>query len=140
MVTTASKKRSNIEKLFLWTYPLVLLSGLVLRVFFVESNDQTITALAQSYFLPCVFHQLTSWDCPGCGITRSLLSLFLWSPYWSFYFHPMGPLAGLVVFFFWLSLWFQSLKLHFNNAQMFLKYHSWSALILILTWFVLRNF
>lgn len=25
--------------------------------------------------IPCVFHRLTGWYCPGCGITRMILSL-----------------------------------------------------------------
>jgi hypothetical protein len=26
-------------------------------------------------YIPCIFHELTGWYCPGCGITRAILSL-----------------------------------------------------------------
>lgn len=26
-------------------------------------------------YIPCLFHQITGWYCPGCGITRAVVSL-----------------------------------------------------------------
>ena len=42
----------------------------------------------------CVFHRLTGWDCPGCGMTRSWVCLLKgdWHQAWAW--HPFGiPLA-----------------------------------------------
>jgi len=42
----------------------------------------------------CVFHRLTGWDCPGCGMTRSWICLLKgdWQQAWAW--HPFGiPLA-----------------------------------------------
>ncbi|GAB4468852.1 MAG: hypothetical protein OHK0029_41350 [Armatimonadaceae bacterium] len=47
----------------------------------------------------CLFHLLTGLPCPGCGMTRSVVSCAHgnWQTAWSF--HPFGPVvfAGLVV-------------------------------------------
>jgi hypothetical protein len=85
----------------------------------------------------CPFHYLTGFDCPGCGITRSLVSFFVGDPVLSFYFHPFGPLIGLGVLYFVVC----SFKKEWNlNLDKFASYRfSWSALLVILAWGVLRN-
>ena len=34
-----------------------------------------LVCLATGWSLPCPFHWLTGWDCPGCGATRLVLAL-----------------------------------------------------------------
>ena len=48
----------------------------------------------------CVFHRLTGWDCPGCGMGRSLALLIQgrWRDSWN-----MHPLGGLFVA--WMLVW-----------------------------------
>lgn len=39
--------------------------------------------------IPCVFHKITGFYCPGCGITRSLISLIKFEFYQSFRYNPL---------------------------------------------------
>ena len=49
--------------------------------------------------LPCMFHLTTGMPCPGCGLTRSVMSLLRGNVQESLLFHPFGPplFAALVV-------------------------------------------
>jgi hypothetical protein len=49
--------------------------------------------------LPCAFHASTGLPCPGCGLTRSVLTLLRGHPEDSFLLHPFGPLLFLSLFF-----------------------------------------
>lgn len=44
----------------------VLLCGCAYAVFHIKTG----------FGVPCVFHLITGWNCPGCGITRMFASLF----------------------------------------------------------------
>jgi hypothetical protein len=39
--------------------------------------------------VPCVFHELTGFNCPGCGITRATLSLLTLDFYQAFRYNPL---------------------------------------------------
>lgn len=49
---------------------------------------------------PCVFHALTSWPCPACGLTTSFAHMARWDAVAAVAAHPLGVplfLATLVV-------------------------------------------
>ncbi|MFC5576773.1 DUF2752 domain-containing protein [Lysobacter niabensis] len=50
----------------------VALAVVALGVWLLRTFDP---GAAGSLFPSCVFHDLTGWDCPGCGITRALHAL-----------------------------------------------------------------
>jgi len=39
----------------------------------------------------CIFHRFTHLDCPFCGMSRSMISLFHGQYSSSFLYHPLGP-------------------------------------------------
>jgi Protein of unknown function (DUF2752) len=45
----------------------------------------------------CPFRLLTGLPCPGCGMTRSLVSLAHGDLIGSLFFHPLGPALAIVV-------------------------------------------
>ena len=45
----------------------------------------------------CPFRLLTGLPCPGCGLTRSLVSLLHGDLTAAVYFHPLGPIAACVL-------------------------------------------
>lgn len=45
----------------------------------------------------CVFHNVTGYPCPGCGMTRSVVAFAhgLWAQ--SIFYHPLGPIAFAII-------------------------------------------
>lgn len=39
-------------------------------------------------FIPCIFHKITGLYCPGCGVTRMLISIFKLEFYQAFRYNP----------------------------------------------------
>ncbi|MCC6137139.1 MAG: DUF2752 domain-containing protein [Bdellovibrionaceae bacterium] len=113
---------------------------MLFRFYMGEISPLQIQNGASRLYIPCIFHWLTELDCPGCGITRSLMALYLWSPQWSFYFHPLGPILGLLSFFYWLSFGFEFIEKICCAGQAFFNRHSMSFLLVILAWGIFRNF
>lgn len=58
---------------------IILLVGLII---FLYLNRQ------YSFAIPCFFHKVTGFYCPGCGITRMFLSLLHLDFYQAFRFNP----------------------------------------------------
>lgn len=50
--------------------------------------------------IQCLFFEWTGYLCPGCGMTRSLLSFFAFQLSLSFYYHPAGPFLGVLLVVF----------------------------------------
>jgi len=40
-------------------------------------------------FIPCIFHEITGFYCPGCGITRMIVSIFKLDFYKAFRYNPL---------------------------------------------------
>ena len=48
-------------------------------------------------FLPCLFHTMTGWYCPGCGGTRAFRYLLRGEWFQSFRYHPLILYTALVM-------------------------------------------
>lgn len=46
---------------------------LILLLFIIVHNDRLVPIL--NYVPKCVFHKVTGFDCPGCGMTRASIAL-----------------------------------------------------------------
>lgn len=81
--------RCRIKQVLIGALSLILL-GLAYGLFV------KITGLA----IPCIFHLITGWKCPGCGVTRMCVALLQMDMKGAFYWHPMLliqlPLLGLI--------------------------------------------
>lgn len=49
------------------------------------------------FHLPCLFHWLTGYYCPGCGGTRAVVYLLHGQIAESFRYHPLVPYAAAVI-------------------------------------------
>lgn len=51
--------------------------------------------------IPCIFRELTGYDCPGCGGTRACIALLKGKIWQSFLYHPV-VLYGAAVYFWYM--------------------------------------
>lgn len=94
----------------------------------------------ERYFLPCIFYQLTGYQCPGCGTQRAIHSLLHFKIKQSFLYNPILVIAiPLIILLIYLE--------QFKGKNRFPKlYKALSgkifivvSLIFIVIYWILRN-
>ena len=96
--------------------------------------------IISSYFnlyIPCVFHELTNFYCPGCGITRMFFSILKLDFYQAFRFNPFVFIVGILyLIYLIILLLFKTLK----NKEIVLPRFTYYILVILTVLFcVLRN-
>ncbi len=81
--------------------------------------------------VPCVFHKFTGLYCPGCGITRLILSLFSFDSVQAFRYNPLV--------FILLPLCLMYVIVHKKNMRILTHIIMGVMLILTLAFGLLRN-
>src|SRR5688572_18622713 len=73
----------------LWLWPVLPALALILAFLLPVPHNGTIAGLPKL----CAFYLTTGLPCPGCGLTRSVVSCAHgnWSA--AVYYHPLGPLV-----------------------------------------------
>lgn len=89
--------------------------------------------------IPCWFYEITGWYCPGCGISRMLLSICAGDFYQAFRYNPLLfillPFA-IVLFVNWIYAEYSGKKSWYKEIPEWV----WIALAIVLTVYgVLRN-
>lgn len=56
---------------------------LLLTIIFLYLNKRF------SFYIPCIFHKITHLYCPGCGLTRMIISIFKLNFYQAFRYNPL---------------------------------------------------
>lgn len=89
--------------------------------------------------LSCLFFKITGQRCPGCGISRELTAL-LCGQFDQFLSYNL--LSPLIVFYI-VWVWFFAVKNYVKNGKFSyrapVKWLDVAVLILVLSWWVLRN-
>ena len=88
--------------------------------------------------IPCPFYLLTNLYCPGCGITRMLMSIAKLDFYSAFYYNPLL----FVTLRFILAVLVVSEVRYVKNGERtigVLKYFLYAELILLLLFGIIRN-
>ncbi len=97
----------------------------------------TIKYILTGKLIPCIFHELTNLYCPGCGVTRMVLSLLKLDIYQAFRYNPY--IFSLMILF----LSYQALKLitnHFSTIKITLNNYIYIGLLITTIAFgILRN-
>jgi hypothetical protein len=77
----------------------VFFSAVLMLAVFSSVNFGRVTLFGSTIPSLCMFHNLTGFDCPGCGITRSFVYALHGQWYNSYLMHLWGiPLAAIVSF------------------------------------------
>lgn len=90
--------------------------------------------------VPCIFHKLTGFYCPGCGLTRCLNALFHLEFYQAFRFNALFFLFLPVFLFYVIVLIYSKLKKQDGILKKWFPDWTWYLLLVITILFgILRN-
>lgn len=95
----------------------------------------------QLFMLPCLFHQLTGLYCPGCGGTRSVISLIHGQIVASIRYNPIVMYGVIIYAWYMISNTIELLSKH--RIKIGMKYRDaylWYGLGILIIFFILRNF
>ena len=87
--------------------------------------------------MPCIFHELTGYYCPGCGGTRAFLALITGHPILSFLYNPAVIYAAGVLLFY--GVWGISYAVSARNARKIKKPRFYLAFVWILIAILMIN-
>jgi hypothetical protein len=89
------------DELLHWVLLALCVSALGLSLILRVDEQQTVTLRLSGSPLPsiCTFKRLLGVDCPGCGLTRSFISLAHGDVRSAWKFNPAGPLFFAIVLF-----------------------------------------
>lgn len=114
----------KVDKSLIYTIIVFLLINLIYYILFKS-------------FIPCIIHKITGLYCPGCGITRMIISIFELDFYQAFRFNPFLFILLVVTLLYQIiklitkKLLTKSIRLN-NNVYV-------SLLVLTILFGILRN-
>ncbi|NQZ20109.1 MAG: DUF2752 domain-containing protein [Bdellovibrionales bacterium] len=122
--------------IFQWSFPISLI---FLNIFYRPQTLSDVERLSDHSPFFCIFKSLTGWLCPGCGMTRSLISFFTGNFSLSFDFNPFGFLVALSLLSFWTlsflpNKYISTVYIALRKPQMTII-----SLIVLLSWGFIRN-
>lgn len=89
--------------------------------------------------IPCVFHAMTGYYCPGCGGTRAVGYLLTGHLIKSFIYHPLIAYVGIGGTVFMVSHTLQVLSKGKIKGMKFRNGYVYGMLIILIVQFVLKN-
>lgn len=91
-------------------------------------------------FLPCLFNRLTGLYCPGCGGTRSVISLIHGRPLTSIRYNPIVMYGVVIYAWYMISNTIEVLSKHtFKIGMKYRDNYFWYGLAIILIFCLVRN-
>lgn len=115
----------------------VLIAGTIVAVGLVVALYYTLDP-STNYFPRCMFHELTGWQCPGCGSQRALHSLLTGNLAAAWHYTALFileiPLLLLLVVAWHLRSRFPVLHRVLNSRSVIL-----TVLSIIILWTIFRN-
>lgn len=94
---------------------------------------------AESQLFPkCFFHELTGWQCPGCGSQRMIHALLQGDLTAAWHYNAFLLLMlPVIIFMIWLE--FERKK----RPELYIKFYSMPTIltagVLVVAWFIVRN-
>ncbi len=103
---------------------------LILLVIFLYLNHKF------SFFIPCIFHKITGLWCPGCGITRMIISILKLNFYQAFRYNPLLFILTPFFIIYGVTYYINWLQ----NKEFKLPKIIWNILLVIaIIFMILRN-
>lgn len=94
----------------------------------------------ERYLSPCMFHEMTGYYCPGCGITRAVYAFFEGNFLQCFRYHPFVLYAAVLWGWFLVSQTVERLsKGKFAIGMRYRDAYLWIALALLILNFLVKN-
>lgn len=90
-------------------------------------------------YLVCPFHEITGLHCPGCGVTRMIISMYKLDFYQAFRYNPLLFIFSPFILFLLINYIYCSFK---NKKSIYKKIPSlvWNILLVItILFWILRN-
>lgn len=113
---------------------LIYLGLLLIFITYYILNKKT------GFYIPCIFHEITGLDCPGCGITRCLFHLINLNFLDAF---KVNPLVFIYLPFIIAYYLYQSYLYIYDKKDKILvkipKYFMYIVLVITILYGVLRN-
>ncbi len=120
--------------LFYIGWALVFVAGICLLIYRAMPLPYT------KLMMPCIFHSVTGFYCPGCGGTRAVSALLHGRIAASFVCHPLVPCAAITAGWFLISQSIERLSRH--RVKIGMKYRDvyiWAALGIVILNFIVKN-
>lgn len=89
--------------------------------------------------IPCLFHEITGLLCPGCGITRMILSILHLDFKSAFQYNPVIFVFSPVIIYFIIRLYVSWLKSKSYKLSLFENIVVYIMLIVLLIFGIIRN-
>lgn len=113
---------------------LIYISLLIIFVSYYIINKKT------GFYIPCIFHEITGLDCPGCGITRCLFHLINLRIDEAF---KVNPLVFILLPFIVAYFLYQSYLYIYNKKDKILvkipNYVMYTLLFITIVYGIIRN-
>ncbi len=89
--------------------------------------------------IPCVFYELTGLKCPGCGITRAIISMLHFRIYDAMTYNALAFLIIAYILFIFINTSWVYIKSGIYHLSAGKEYISVIFLILLVAWGIVRN-
>jgi hypothetical protein len=101
---------------------------------------EQLPGILARYAMPCMFHTVTGFYCPGCGGTRAVFALLRGKLLQSFLYHPIVLYTVILGGWFMLSQTIE--RVSGRKRPWGMRFHEgylWTALVIILAQCLIKN-
>ena len=86
-----------------------------------------------NFKIPCMFHFVTGFYCPGCGLTRMIFSIFKLDFYQAFRYNPLVFILGIIY------LIYKLIEIVLNKKIKIPEYVYYILIVILILYGILRN-
>ena len=111
-----------------------------LGVVFVSGLIYYFVVTRTAFKIPCLFHEITGFLCPGCGITRMIISITRLDFYSAFLYNKAVFLTIPIIFYLIFSMERRYILTGSRKLTRLEKNLAWAEIALLVIFGVVRNF